>query len=253
MLVSIITVVWNGVDTISDAIDSVLGQNYPDIEYIIVDGGSTDGTIGIIESYGGKISQFTSEADDGLYQAMNKGIRLASGDVIGILNADDLYAHEAVISNIVKEFKSKQYLDLVLASIVMVKQTDISIPVRKYLSTNFQPWRLRFGFAPPHPASFIKKAAYCKYGLYDENYKNAADFEMFVRLLLVNKLRFITSEDIVVCMRLGGASTSGIAANVESTREIIDSLKINSIYSNYIFVCIRIVPKLFQKYLNLKL
>ena len=105
MLVSIITVVWNGVDTISDAIDSVLGQNYPDIEYIIVDGGSTDGTIGIIESYGGKISQFTSEADDGLYQAMNKGIRLASGDVIGILNADDLYAHEAVISNIVKEFK----------------------------------------------------------------------------------------------------------------------------------------------------
>ena len=205
--VSIITVVRNNKETVKNAIDSVLGQTYKNIEHIVVDGASTDGTVEIVRSYGDKISQFISEPDSGLYSAMNKGISLATGDVIGILNSDDFYIDDKVIQRVVKEFEEKN-VDSVYADLVYVEPKNLNKTVRYYDSSKFNPSKFSYGWMPAHPTFFVKKDTYEKHGVFRTDLKIAADFDILIRFLLTHKISYSYMQEVLVKMRVGGVSTS---------------------------------------------
>ncbi|MBE0514903.1 glycosyltransferase family 2 protein [Sulfurimonas sp.] len=207
MKISIITVVYNNVATIKDAIDSVLDQTYKNIEYIIIDGASTDGTVEIVQSYGDKISKFVSEPDRGLYDAMNKGIALATGDVVGILNSDDFYIDEYVIEKVVKELEEKQ-VDSVYADLVYVKPQNLEKVVRYYDSSHFTPLKFAYGWMPAHPTFFVKHWVYEKYGVFRTDLKIGADFDILARFLYTHKISYSYMKEVLVKMRVGGVSTS---------------------------------------------
>lgn len=244
--VSLITVSFNSEKTIRDTIESVLSQNYKFIEYIVIDGGSTDSTLDIINDYKEKIQVVVSESDSGIYDAMNKGVMLSSGDVIGVINSDDFYPDSNVISTVVKVFKEDDNSELVLGGIDFVKNTDLNNSVRRYSSKYFMPWMMRFGIMPPHPAAFIKKTAYDRIGKYKLNYKIAADFDLLLRLLKVDKSPYAKLDRVCVRMRLGGVSTEGLSSFKVISNEILKSLKENDIYSNSLFVLLRVVSKIKQ-------
>jgi glycosyltransferase involved in cell wall biosynthesis len=244
--VSLITVSFNSEKTIRDTIESVLSQNYKFIEYIVIDGGSTDSTLDIINDYKEKIQVVVSEPDSGIYDAMNKGVMLSSGDVIGVINSDDFYPDSNVISTVVKVFKEDDNSELVLGGIDFVKNTDLNNSVRRYSSKYFMPWMMRFGIMPPHPAAFIKKTAYDRIGKYKLNYKIAADFDLLLRLLKVDKSPYAKLDRVCVRMRLGGVSTEGLSSFKVISNEILKSLKENDIYSNSLFVLLRVVSKIKQ-------
>ena len=177
MKISIITVVRNNASTIKDAIESVLSQKYHDIEYIIVDGCSTDGTLEIIQGYSTQITKIISESDKGIYDAMNKGISLASGDVIGILNSDDVYFDENVIGDVINTFEEKQ-IDSLYGDLMYVEKNDLNKIVRYWKSSVFKVGSFSKGWHPPHPTFFTKKNIYEKYGLFDTNMRVSADFDL---------------------------------------------------------------------------
>ena len=189
MKVSIITVVYNRADVIRDTIESVLSQTYKNIEYIIIDGASTDGTMDVVNEYKDKISKIISEPDKGLYDAINKGIKDATGDVIGLIHSDDFYLDNLVIQRVVDTFK-KENKHMLFADLLYIKGDNKDKVLRYYSAKNFTVKKLKYGFMPPHPTLFVKKEVYEKYGLYKIDYKIAADYEMFVRLLLVNTINF---------------------------------------------------------------
>lgn len=244
--VSLITVSYNSEKTIRDTIESVLLQNYEAIEYIIIDGGSTDSTIEIINSYKDKIQVVVSEPDRGIYDAMNKGVRFSTGDIIGVINSDDFYPNQEVISTVVETFTQSPNSELVLGAIDFVKTSDIKQSVRKYTTRYFTPKLMRFGIMPPHPAAFIKKSAYLKTGDYKLGYKIAADFDLLLRMLTVNQLPFTRLNQVCVRMRLGGVSTEGVASFKVISRELLQSLSENNIYSNSAFVLLRVFSKIKQ-------
>ena len=235
MKISIITVVWNNKVTIKDAIDSVLKQTYKDIEYIIIDGASSDGTIDIVKSYGDKITKFVSEPDHGLYDAMNKGIALATGDVVGILNSDDFYIDEFVIQKVVKVFEEKQ-CDSMFADLVFVKPDDLEKTVRYYDSSKFHPSKFAYGWMPAHPTFFVKREVYERYGVFKTDYKIASDYEILVRFLKKYELSYFYLNEVVIKMRMGGISTSGLKSNYILNKEIIRACKENNIDTNWLKV-----------------
>lgn len=235
MKVSIITVVYNNKDTIKDAIESVLNQTYKNIEYIIIDGASNDGTVDIIKSYGDNIDKFVSEPDKGIYDAMNKGIKLATGDIIGILNSDDFYTDEYVIEKIVKIFKEKK-VDSIFADLVYVKPENLNKIVRYYDSSYFDPSKFVYGWMPAHPTFFVKAWVYEKYGYFKTDYKIAADFELLVRFLAKYKISYYYLNEVIVKMRIGGVSTRSIKSNYILNKEIIKACKSNGIYTNWLMV-----------------
>ena len=207
MKISIITVSWNSQETIKDTIDSVLSQTYQNIEYIIIDGASIDGTVKIVQSYGDKITKFVSEPDKGLYDAMNKGVALATGNIIGMLNSDDLYIDKFAIEKVVKEFSEKQ-IDSVYADLVYVKSENLDKTVRYYDSSKFNLLKFAYGWMPAHPTFFVKKKVYEKYGVFRTDLKIAADFDMLIRFLYTHKISYSYMQDVLVKMRIGGISTS---------------------------------------------
>lgn len=218
MKISIITVVWNNAKTIKDAINSVLNQSYKDIEYIIIDGASTDGTIEIVQSYGDKI-KFISEKDNGLYDAMNKGIGLATGDVVGILNSDDFYINDNVIAKIVSKFKEKD-VDAVFADLVYVRSDNLQKVIRYYDSSYFKPSRFAYGWMPAHPTFFVKRKIYEKYGVFKTDYKIAADFDLCARFLFKYRINYSYIKEPLVKMRVGGASTSLRSIYINSSEQL---------------------------------
>lgn len=205
--ISIITVVYNNRMIIADCIDSVLNQTYKDIEYIVIDGGSVDGTIDIIEKFQNKISVFLSESDNGIYDAMNKGIALATGDIVGILNSDDFYIDEFVIEKVIREF-DKKGVDSVYADLVFVNPKNLEKTVRYYDSSQFNPSRFAYGWMPAHPTFFVKKKAYDKYGVFRTDLKIGADFDILVRFLYTHGISYSYMQEVLVKMRVGGVSTS---------------------------------------------
>ncbi len=219
MKISIITVVWNNKDTIKCAIDSVLNQTYKKIEYIIVDGASTDGTIDIIKSYGNKISRFISEPDDGLYDAMNKGIKVATGNIIGILNSDDFYIDNNVIKKVANIFKEKG-VDSMFADLVYVKPNNLDKVVRYYDSSKFLPNKFQYALYPAHPTFFVKKEIYDKYGIFKTNYKIAADFDLMARFLYTNRISYYYLNEAIIKMRLGGVSSSFSSVWINSLEQL---------------------------------
>ena len=250
MKISIITVCYNSSQFLESAITSVLAQKYSDIEYIVIDGGSDDGTLAILKTYSDRITHVISEPDKGIYDAMNKGLALATGDVIGILNSDDFYPHTNVINEVVSAFESSPLADMVLGNVDFVMPSELNKPVRYYSSYSFRPWKMRFGFMPAHPGAFIKKSAYDEIGKYKLGYQIGADFDMFVRLLLVKKMPYFKLNQMLVRMRVGGISTSGFKSYLVSSKEIMRSLKENRIYSNSLFVLLRLPVKFFQMFIT---
>jgi len=243
--ISIITVCFNSEKTIRNTIESVLSQDYHDVEYIIVDGGSTDQTMNIVREYS-SISKVISEPDDGIYDAMNKGVLSATGDIIGILNSDDLYEGSSVLSGIAVLFNKSSSIGLAFGNVVLVNPDDISQTVRRYESRNFKPWKLRFGWMPPHPATFVRRSVYQEYGMYDLSYKISSDYEIFVRWLLINRLEYAQINRTLVRMRAGGISTSGIRSSILLNKEIVKACRKNGIYTNIFFVLSKIPFKLME-------
>lgn len=247
MKISIITVCYNSSHVLETAIQSVVGQTHSDIEYIIIDGGSSDDTVSILQSFGEKITHFVSEPDKGIYDAMNKGLALATGDVIGILNSDDFYPYANVIADVALALADNPNVDMVLGNVDFVLPGDLTRPVRFYSSFNFKPWKMRFGFMPAHPAAFIRRSAYEKVGSYQLGYKIGADFEWFVRAFLVHKLSYVTLNKTLVRMREGGVSTSGLKSYWVSSKDQLRALRENRVYSNVLFVLVRLPIKFAHK------
>jgi len=243
--VSIITVAYNSKETVKDTIDSVLSQDYKEIEYLVVDGASTDGTFEIVKSYGNKISKFISEKDEGVYDAMNKGIQMASGGIIGILNSDDVYLNNEVLSTVVNQFKEKK-VDSVFADLVYVNGNNLQEIVRYYSSANFDPGGFAYGWMPAHPTFFVKGEVYKKYGLFKTNYRIASDYEMLVRLLAKHKISCSYIPKTLVKMRSGGLSTRNLKSNWILNKEIVRACSENGISTNLFKVISKYPKKIFQ-------
>lgn len=231
MKISIITVSYNSEKTIEATIKSVINQTYPDIEYIIIDGGSTDRTLGIIEKYKDKIAKIISEPDKGIYDAMNKGLKLATGEIIGILNSDDLYYDEKVIETVVKKIE-EQNVDCLWGDLVYVNKNNINQIIRFWKSSEYENRKFQKGWHPPHPTFFVRKKIYEKYGDFNLKFKIAADYELMLRFLEKYKIKFCYIPMILVKMKIGGKSNKSIfniiKANIESCRAWkVNGLKIS--------------------------
>lgn len=246
MKVSIVTATLNSEATIRDSIQSILSQEHKDIEIIVVDGGSTDGTVSIVREFDSQIAELIIGPDDGIYDAMNKGIRRATGDIVAILNSDDIYASNDVLGSVVGGFGKDAELDIVIGDLVYVAPNDLNRITRFYSSRHFRPWKLRFGIMPPHPATFVKRHVYERHGLYSLNYKIASDYEMFVRWLVVHALKFDRVDRVMVRMRVGGVSTSGIGNSVLLNREIVSACVSNGLYTNWLFLLPKVPFKLIE-------
>ncbi len=243
--VSIITVAYNCERTIEDSILSVASQAYPHKEHIVIDGASTDNTMAIIERHKDKIQHVVSEPDKGMYDAMNKGIRLASGDIIGILNADDVYDNILCISSVVEEFE-KNNTQAVCGNLVYVSPENLDKILRYYNSETFKPYMFAYGIMPAHPAFFVKKSCYEKYGSYKTDYAISADFELVARFLYTHGVVYRCLPKVLVRMRTGGISTRGIKSNWVINKEIIRACEENKIQTNMAKVLSKYFFKLFQ-------
>ena len=221
MKVSLITVVLNNKAHIQDCLKSVFDQTYRDIEHIIIDGGSTDGTVEILRKYENRISKWTSASDDGIYDAMNKGIDLATGDVIGLLNSDDMYADDRVIEDIVSVFMNYN-VDSCYSDLVYVDKLNSHKVKRYWKSNSFKESALKNGWHPPHPTFFVNKEMYDRYGKFNLNYQIAADYELMLRFLGKYRASTYYIPRVLVKMRAGGKSNGSLwsiaKANVECYR-----------------------------------
>ncbi len=227
MKVSIITVSFNSDKTITDTIQSVLSQDYKNIEYIIVDGLSKDNTINIVKSFGDKITKFVSEKDKGLYDAMNKGIDLATGDIIGFLNSDDFYSNNQVISKIASKFQKD--VNAVYADLVYVSAHDKAKITRTWKSGEYIPDSFLKGWMPPHPTFFVRKLVYEKYGKFTDKLRSAADYELMLRFIHKHKIKLAYLPEVTVHMRAGGTSNASLKNRIKANREDKLAWKMNDL------------------------
>ena len=216
--VSIVTVCYNSGDTIEDTIKSVLNQSYSNIEYIIIDGLSTDNTLEIVNKYQDKIAEVISEKDNGLYDAINKGIELSSGEIVAILNSDDLYQDNKVIEDVITLFE-KDSLETCYGDLVYVDRIDTSKTIRYWKSGEYEDGLFFKGWMPPHPTFFVKKEVYNKYGSFNLELKSAADYEIMLRFIHKNKVKIGYLPRVTVRMRVGGVSNVSILNRLKANRE----------------------------------
>jgi glycosyltransferase involved in cell wall biosynthesis len=243
--ISVITVVYNSAPTIEKTIQSVLAQSYKNVEYIIIDAQSTDGTLAIIEQYKDKIQIVISEKDKGYYDGLNKGINLATGEIIGALNADDRFATNDVLEKIAAVFNNNPHLESIIGDIAFANNTNkIS---RYYSGSNFKPSLFKWGVMPPHPSFYCKKNTYHKLGLYDANYKLAGDFELMLRYLWKNKITFKYVPMLMVYMQKGGKSTGSICTNLfVNNPEVMGACKANGLNTNLFKIGMKYLLKINQ-------
>lgn len=243
MKISVITVTYNSAKTVKDTIQSVLDQKYADYEYLVIDGGSKDNTVDIIKEYEPKFGgcmKWISEKDKGMYDGINKGIRMATGDVVGIINSDDFYHRTDIFDIINKAFEEDKEVQAIYGDVRFVNPDNLERTVRYYSSKHWKPWRFRFGFMPAHPTFFTYKENFEKYGYYQYDYHIAADYELLIRHLYTNKVPAKYVPIDFMKMRTGGRSTNGWRANVLLNKEIVRACKENGIWT-----C---MPLLFLKY-----
>ena len=248
MKISIITATYNSGRTIRETIESVLRQTYTDFEYIIKDGGSKDDTLAIVKEYAPKFGdkiKAISEPDQGIYDAMNKGIQMATGDVIGILNSDDFYTSDDALQVIADAFANND-IDATYGDIHFVNDDDLSKCVRYYSSAIFRRSFMRFGLMPAHPSFYCKKAVYEKYGSFDTSYKVSADFENLLRIIYVGNIKTKYIPKDFVTMRTGGASTAGLSSRTQIMKDHLRALKANGIYSNVFLLGLRYFYKVYE-------
>jgi len=228
MKVSIITVCYNSAATIRDTIESVLGQSYPDLEYLIIDGNSSDDTLSIVNDYEDRISTIVSEPDKGMYDGLNKGIQLASGDLIGMLNADDFYVDKQVISEVVDLIQAEN-TEALYADLQYVAAEDVSQIKRHWKSGTYKKGDFIKGWMPPHPTFFIKKSCYLEYGGFNPNLKSAADYELMLRMLHKHKVSVSYLPKVIVKMRTGGMSNRSLRNRLRANREDKRAWEINGL------------------------
>ena len=256
MKISVVTATWNSGKTVKDTIESVLHQTYKDVEHIIKDGGSKDDTMAICTDnlnrvYSSddalkstmKTMKIVSEKDGGIYDAMNKGVKMASGDIIGILNSDDFYTSDDVLQKVADEFQKDSSLEAVYGDIHFVKPDNLNKCTRYYSSKSFRPWLLRFGFMPAHPSFYVRREVYEKYGLYDLQFRTSSDFEWMVRLFAKHHIRAKYLPMDFVTMRDGGESTAGMEAKRKVNNDIVSSLRKHGIFTCGAFKYVRYVVK----------
>ncbi|WP_347048057.1 glycosyltransferase family 2 protein [Bacteroides fragilis] len=244
---TLVTVTCNSRHTLYDTINSVLQQTYPYIEYIIIDGASTDNTVGVIKQYEHDFNErlrWISEKDDGLYDAMNKGFSMATGDVIGIINSDDVLADPAAIEKVVKCFERDETIDAVYADLYYVAQNDISKIVRHWVSGEQRSFAK--GWHPAHPTFYVKKEIYHKYGTFDLDFKFAADFELMLRLIEKYHIKLHYLPEPLVRMRLGGTTSKNLSNIRKGNIECINAFKKNNIPVSRFYPLFRLLPKLKQ-------
>ncbi len=248
MKLSIITATYNSERTLRDTMESILNQTFQDFEYIIVDGASKDATLDIIREYEPRFQgriRYLSEPDKGIYDAMNKGFAMATGDVIGILNSDDFFTSDDVLQTVVDGFAG-EYVDAVYADIHYVNTDDLTKCVRYYSSSVFRPWMMRFGMIPAHPSFYCRKAVYDQYGSFDTTYRIAADFEILLRLIFIHRIRTRYVKKDFVTMRLGGASTTGYGSWSLIMKEHLQIMKQHGVVTNRFLLSLRYIYKLFE-------
>ena len=250
MKVSIITVTYNSEKYLKDCIDSVIIQNYPDIEHIIVDGGSTDGTVDIIKSYGNKVSQWLSEKDSGMYDALNKGMKMATGEIIGILNSDDMLYSPNGIREIVKSFKDNQ-VDSVYGDLAYVEQEETRRVLRYWKGFQYKRLRFLFGWMPAHPTFYVRKEIIDQLGGYETHYFSACDYEFMLRYLYKHRISSYYLPKLVVKMRVGGASNVTMARRLRANRRDYLAMKINEIPLPLVVSVLKPLRKLPQFYSGL--
>lgn len=247
-MISIITATFNSAKTLKDTIQSVLRQTNKDFEYLIIDGGSTDETIDIVKSYESEFSgrlKWVSEKDEGIYDAMNKGIKMASGDVVGILNSDDYFTSDDILQTVDNAFKSHE-IDAIYGDIHFIRDGNPQKCIRYYSSRMFRPFWLRFGFMPAHPSFYCKREVFEKAGLYSLDYKIGADYEMMVRLFKKYRIMSQYINKDFVTMRTGGASNNNVRSRITLINEDVKACKENGVYTNSLFVMLKFMYKIFE-------
>lgn len=236
MRVSIITVVLNGAETIEQTIRSVLGQDYRDIEYIVIDGGSTDGTLEILARYQGEISKCVSEADTGIYQAMNKGIQFSSGDIIATLNSDDVYADGTVVGRMVELIQAGN-LDAAYGDLIYMDRKDVRRVKRFWKPGEYRRRAFYYGWVLPHPTFFCRKEIFERFGHFNDKLKIAADFELMLRFIEKHRIKIGYLPKIIVRMRTTGKANV-LRGMIQGNWEIIKSFRLNGLrFSPWFFIC----------------
>lgn len=237
MKISIITVCYNSEKTIEKTFQSVKNQTYKNVEYIIVDGKSKDSTLDIVNNYKTIISKCISESDKGLYDAMNKGVKMATGDIVGILNSDDIFTDEKVLENLANFHLENKNLDASVGNIIQFN--EVGKTVRKYSAKNWNPEKLKIGFMPAHPAIFFKRDLFKKYGYYHLDFTIGADYELITRFFLKEKISWKFSNITTTSMLIGGVSSSGFSSYQLISKEIKKALSRNNIKFSYLKVQLR--------------
>ena len=226
MKITVITVTYNSAATVVDTLQSVAAQSHPDIEHLIIDGGSTDDTLALVQSHGPHVARVVSERDHGIYDAMNKGLALATGEVVCFLNSDDFYPSTTVLASVCKSLNEETF-DAVYGDLCYVKQDNVRLIVRFWRSSPFKPGLFSQGWCPPHPALFVRRAVYQRFGGFDLRFPIAADMELMARLLEVHRVRSIYINKVLVHMRMGGTTNRSLRNIIQQNREIWGALKLH--------------------------
>jgi len=248
MKISIITPSYNSAKTIPDTIDSVVSQTHQDLEYLVVDGASMDGTIATVNEYQRKWPiKLISEKDSGIYDAMNKGIKLATGDIVGILNSDDFYYDQNVLSKINNVFETNPNMDAVYGDLVYVDKDNIAKQTRYWRSGEYQESKINGGWIIPHPTLFVKREVYNRSKkIFDTSFSLAADYEFILRSLKINKIKVKYLPEIIVKMRAGGASGSSLKQRIKGWNELRQAWKVNNLSVPCFFIARRVMNKISQ-------
>lgn len=251
MKISIITATYNCVKVITDCLASVVAQSYPNIEHIVIDGGSTDGTLDILKDHRDQLDVLISEPDDGIYSALNKGLSYATGDIVGFLHADDVFAHSNVVYSIAKAFSSNSAAIAAYGDLQYVRQDNLNIVVRNWRSEQFTPRLLRYGWMPPHPTMYVRRDWYKKIRGFDTNYKISADYLSILKLFQDSQFKSVYVPGVFVKMRMGGASNRSIWALVQKSREDWRALRQSnfSMVDSVVALSLKNLTKLLQFFL----
>lgn len=249
MKISVITATYNSARTIEDTLKSILSQTYADYEYIIIDGCSKDNTLDIVARYkpmfGGRI-HVISEPDNGIYDAMNKGLKMATGDVIGLLNSDDFFTSEDVLEQVARTMDADKAIDAVYGDVHYVHSDNLKKCTRYYSSRLFSRSLMRLGFMPAHPSFYCRRELYGRYGMFNLDYKIAADFECLLRMIYIHRIRIKYMPLDFVTMRAGGASSSGFRSHRQILRDHLRALRENGVSSCAILLSMRYVYKVIE-------
>ena len=245
MKISIITVCYNSAETIGRTLRSVREQTYGEIEHIVIDGGSGDNTLEVVAAEGPHVGKLVSEKDNGIYDAMNKGIRLATGDVVAFLNADDFYKGSDVLAKVAKVMQAEQ-LDALYGDVEFFQRGKENSVARRYNSSRFTVGRLGWGWMPAHPALFVRRALFERHGLFRTDYFIAGDFEFIARVFSSRDLRHRHLPESLVRMQMGGVSTSGWRATLQLNSEMMRACRANSIPTNWLKLLIRYPLKVME-------